>query len=244
MKSFPAALIAALLLFACQGDKVAGGTDEVENPALTAVLADGHGGAASGSVQVFARFQNPVKDAAPILSLAADGKAIITDSMLLLAMDSARIRGIPWKNRDTVAFNLMGTNAALEAFRGSYLLVRPAGGAYRFRRVHPGEEAYPDGKGSLSTALTMLPPVLACRGRVGPRGLELGLKSVFIPGSSYAAQVEADGSFAFSRLAQGRYEVKAMDKDAKVYSSFDSLNTATEFVPSDWTEADIIWLGD
>lgn len=244
MKSIPALLFAALLLGACLDEKVAGGTDEVENPALTAVLADGQGMAASGSVQVYARYQNPLKDAAPILSLAADGKAKITDSMLLLAMNAAKTRGIPWKNPDTVAFSLVGTNTTLEGFRGSYLLARPAGGAYRFRRVQPGEEAYPDGKGSLSTAITMLPPALDYKGKVGPRGLELGLKSVFVPGSPYAAQVEADGSFAFARLAQGHYEVKAMDKDAKVYSSFDTLNTAAEFAPSDWTEADIIWLGD
>lgn len=244
MKSLLSGLSAALLLAACLDEKVAGGTDEVENPALTAVLVDAQGREASGTVQVYARFQNPAKDAAPILSLAANGRASITDSALLLAMEGARTRGIPWKNRDTVAFNLVGTHAVLEAFQGNYLLVRPPGGAYLFRRVEPGAEAGPDGKGSLSTAVTMRPPALAYKGKVGPRGLELGLRSVFIPGSPYAAQVEADGSFAFARIAQGRYELKAMDKDAKVYSSFDSLNTSTAFVPSDWTEADIIWVGD
>ena len=71
---------------------------------------------------------------------------------------------------------------------------------------------------------------------------DVGLKRVFIPGSPYRAEIAGDGSFSLARLAAGRYEVKAVAADDKIYSALDSLSAGTEYPGSDWTEAEIIWV--
>lgn len=244
----PAALLAAWLsglLAGCFDDKSMGGTDEVENPALTATLRDAQGLAVSGSVKVYARYQNPFKDSLAVMEKAAGAQGtVIKAADLLAAMDSAARSGVPWKNRDSVAFNLVGAKGSEESFRGDYLLVKGATGTYAFKRINPPEGGDPYAKGSLSTQLPLAAAVTGYAGSVGARGLELKLKSLFVSGSPYKAPIGSDGSFTLARIAPGRYDVKAVDEAGKVYSSLDSLGTDMAFAPSDWSEADIIWVGD
>ncbi len=252
--SFPGILgllaVLAMAVLGCFEDRVAGGTDEVENPALTATLRDAQGNAVAGSVQLYARYQNPTRNAAPVMTAPAAGKngqaAVITAKALLAAMDSAQKLGVSWKNRDTVAFNLLGANASDEAFSTDYMLIKLSNGAYRFQKASVPQGLYANGSlsGSLAAALPMRPAVTGYKGQVGAKGVELGLKSLFVPGSPYKTEVAPDGTFQIVRIAPGRYDVKALDKDGKVYSSLDSLGTDKPFSPADWSEADIIWVGD
>lgn len=235
----------ALLHAGCFEDKSSGGTDEVENPALTATLRTAGGQAKAGAVRVFARYQNPAKDSLPVLDLAAGEKgAVIRADSLLAAMEAASLTGVPWKDRDSVVFNLVGASGAEETFRADYLLLRGADGKLGYRRIHPPEGGGPYSNGSLSASLPLAPAVAAYRGSVGADGISLGLSVIFVPGSPYKASVAADGSFTFARIAAGRYDVRALDRDGKVYQPPDSLATDTTFAPADWSEADIIWIGD
>jgi hypothetical protein len=216
----------------------------VDNPALTATLRTAGGQAQAGSVRVFARYQNPTRDSQPVLSLpAGEGGAVIPAKTLFEAMEAASAAGVPWKDRDSVAFNLVGSAGADEAFRAEYLLLRGPGGRYAYERILPPEGGpYPDG--SLATSLPMAPAVQAYRGSVGADGRSLGLRVIFVPGSPYHAEVSADGSFTIARIAAGRYAVRALDGDGKVYQPADSLATDSAFAPEEWSEADIIWIGD
>lgn len=243
MKARLAAALAAWLAGALGG---CGGTDEVENPAvtsLTATLQDAQGRPAAGRVALYARFQNPLTDSVALLAgPAGEQGAEFRAEDLLKAMDSASRAGLPWTNRDSVAFNLVGVRGTEEVFGGGYLLVKGASGAYAFRRPQPSEEGWDAVDGSLSTRLPLAPAVTGFAGNVGTRGLELGLTALFIPGSPYKARIRPDGSFELPRLAPGRYDVKAADADGKVYSPPDSLATDAAFAPADWSEADIIWV--
>jgi hypothetical protein len=231
----------AFLIAACAD----GGTDEVDNPALNVTLRTAGGQGLTGTVSVFARYQNPTRDSLPVLTLPAGekGGTVIPAGTLLAAMETASQAGLPWKDRDSVVFNLVGSAGAQEAFRAEYLLLRGAGGSLAFERILPPEGG-PFPGGSLSTSLPMAPAVQAYRGTVGADGVALGLDVLFVPGSPYKADVAADGSFSFSRIAAGRYDVRALDGDGKVYGPADSLATDSAFAPADWSEADIIWIGD
>jgi hypothetical protein len=251
-------VLAALLCVQCADkDRIAGGYDDVENPALQVALVDtlGHpypvGGAAE--LRVYARYQNPAKDSLPLLkqTIAADTFDLIRDSVLLAAMADAAGRGTPWPSRDTVEFNVnvRATGAGMpaggaerEAFVGDFLLVKGKDGVFRFRRRSGGGWQYPDAKGVLAARPIMAPPVLGQHGAIGDRGRQLSLQSVFIPGSPYAARIAEDGTFSFTSLARGKYDVKAVSSDAKIYTAADSLATGMEYIPSDWSEADILWI--
>lgn len=236
---------AALLCLFCAKDKtVAGGYDDVENPALQVSLLDEAGKPTVGQVRVYARYQNPIEDEAAVLSrnLSVQTRAGIRDTALLAAMAKANLRGTPWPNRDTVEFNLIAVDAGRESYQGGFLLVKGADGTFGFRRRLSDGIAYPDGKGSLKAAPVMAAPVLNLRGRIGAKGLGLGLKSIFIPGSPYRAAVETDGSFIMPRLASGRYEMKAASQNGKIWSAADTLDTRAEYTASDWSEADLIWI--
>ena len=76
----PHALLACSLLAACFEDPGHGGTDDVDNPALTATLRASGGQGLAGTVRVFARYQNPVRDSQPVLTVPAGeaGGAAIT----------------------------------------------------------------------------------------------------------------------------------------------------------------------
>lgn len=239
------ALLACSLLAACFENRVSGGTDDVDNPALTASLRAPGGQGLAGTVQVYARYQNPTRDSLPVLTLPAGekGGAVLPAKTLILAMEAASLAGIPWQARDSVVFNLVGMAGAEEAFRAEYLLLIGTDGRLSYRRLLPPEGGpYPNG--SLSTSLPMAPAVQAYRGSVGADGVALGLATIFVPGSPYKADVTADGSFAIARIAAGRYDVRALDGDGKVYQPADSLATDSAFAPEDWSEADIIWIGD
>lgn len=235
-------LIGAFLMGACLGGCLEGGTDEVENPALTIRLQDGSGQALSGMVRFYARFQNPSRDSIPVLAVGADAKAgtEVHVKDLEMGMEAAAARGVPWTNRDSIAYNLVGSTDDQEAFAGDYLLSKDGDGKWAFRRTSP-----PEGTGSaLSTRLGLAAAVIGYKGTVGDRGLALGLKTLFIPGSPYHAAIGSDGAFTLPRMAAGRYDVKALDVDGKAYEALDSLDTDTAFAPVDWSEADIIWVGD
>jgi hypothetical protein len=241
-----------ILIVACSDNgKLAGGYDDVENPALTLSLKDPQGkpyGAGGSEVKVYARFQNPVLDTVPVLTLAPSGAGTVRldDTVLVAAMRLARARGIPWPTTDTVEFNIVGSAPTAEAYSGNFVLSKSAGTVYGFRqRVDAATVLQADRKGTLSVTLSMGAPILGFHGSIGTRGMDLGLKSLFIPGSPYFAQIASDGSFTLARLGSGKYEVKAMSDDGKVYSAADTLNTDridSGYTASEWSEADIIWV--
>jgi hypothetical protein len=247
-------LAAALLCAFCGKEKtLAGGYDDVENPALTVSLKDTLGNAyGSGEVRLYARYQNPGEDSIPLIVRDVSlGKALsIRDTSLIRAMTLSQARGTPWPGKDTLDFNLVASDFAMgaapasggEAFLGGFRLIKGADGVFRFRRLTGGSYAYPDAKGRFEASPVMAAPVLDLRGRIGARGMQLGLKSVFIAGSPYRAPVESDGSFNLARVAAGRFEMNAVSADAKVYTAADSLITGSAFEPSDWSEADLIWV--
>lgn len=249
MKSFrlgavTPALLACSLITACFEDRSSGGTDEVDNPALTTTLRTAGGQGMAGTLRVFARHQNPAKDSVAVLTVTAGEKGVeIRAKSLLAAMEAAALAGVPWKDRDSLLFNLVGSTDAQEAFRADYLLLRIASDTLVFQRLLP-----PEGglhlKGNLDVSLPMSPVVAPYQGSVGADGSALGLKVIFIPGSPYKAAVAADGSFTLARIAAGRYDVRALDGDGKVFQPADSLATDAAFAPADWSEADIIWIGD
>jgi hypothetical protein len=247
-RPFPRAicLLAALTFAFCgKPEKVVGGYDDVENPALAVSLHDALGSPyAAAEIHLYARYQNPGKDSVPmyVRSAPAAKTVKIRDSLILEAMAASKLRGTPWPSQDTVEFNLVASDAAGETFLGDFQLLKGANGAFRFQRRLPGSVVYPNDKGTLAVAPTMAGPVLNQRGRIGARGMELKLKSVFIAGSPYRSAIGSDGSFAFTRMAPGRYDVKAVSEDAKVYTAADSLVTGIEYLPADWAEADLIWV--
>ena len=238
-------LLLALMCAFCGPDRFVGGYDDVENPALKVSLRDESGAPyAAADIRLYARYQNPGKDSTPILvrSAPAAKTLSIRDSLILSAMADSKLRGTPWPSPDTVEFNLVASSPAGETFLGDFQLLKGSNGAFRFQRRLPGSVVYPTGKGTLEVAPAMAGPVLNQRGRIGARGLDLKLKSVFIAGSPYRSAIGNDGSFAFARLAPGRYDVKAVSEDAKVYTAADSLVTGSEYGPADWSEAELIWV--
>ncbi|MEO6095259.1 MAG: hypothetical protein ABIW76_06175 [Fibrobacteria bacterium] len=244
--SRPICLLTALLCAFCgKPETVAGGYDDVENPALTVSLRDTLGRPyAAAEIHLYARYQNPGKDSVPMyVRNAPAAKTIaIRDSLILAAMAGSKLLGTPWPSQDTVEFNLVASDPAGETFLGDFQLLKGSNGAFRFQRRLPGSVVYPNSMGTLAVTPTMAGPVLNQRGRIGVRGLELKLKNVFIAGSPYRASIGGDGSFAFARLAPGRYDVKAVSEDAKIYTAADSLITGIEYLPADWSEADLIWV--
>jgi hypothetical protein len=239
-----AGLAGALLLAAC----VLGGVDDVPNPSavpepsVTVSLADGAGNPAGGTLNLYARYQNPFKDSVPLFSLPVTGDtARLEDTLVAAAFARAQGRGTPTASADTLEFNLLATSPAGEAFLGGYALIRRQDG-WAFMRRAEGRVWNPDGKSNLRTEARMPAPVLGQRGRIGARGLELGLRSVFIPGSPYKAALEPDGSFTLARMAAGQYELKAISADEKIYGAADSLRAGTEYQGTDWAEADVIWV--
>lgn len=233
----------ALLLSACLG-----GSDDVQNPAvspnpaLTVSLTDGSGNPAGGTLGLYARYQNPYKDSVPLLALPIGGDTVrLEDTLVAAAFARAKARGTPTSSPDSLEFNLIAASPAGEAFLGGYALIRRESG-WDFLRRAEGQVWYPDGKRNLRTGTRVLAPVLGQRGRIGARGLELGLKDVFVPGSPYKAALAADGSFTLAHVAAGRYEVKAISADEKIYTAADSLQAGTDFQAADWSEADVIWV--
>ncbi len=218
-----------------------GGTDDVEYPALAVSLTNPDGNTA-GTVRVYARFQNPVFDTEAILEQStpsAQNTVQITPAALVSAMTQAQARGIPWPNSDTIAFNLIGLNPGGQAFASDFLLTR-SGSDYRFQKTqgHP----WVLNNGVLSGSLALSPPATNLRGQVGLVGETLGLDSIFISGSPFAAAVQADGSFLLPSLPPGIYALNALSRDSLVYTSQDSLNTDSSFTATGWNPAAIIWL--
>lgn len=232
----------AVLWAACMNDKLAGGFDDAENPSIRVAFSDSAGKPAGAAlINVYARYQNPFKDSLPILSLAGAETVSVRDTAVRSAFARALSRGTKSPSGDTLEFNLVATAPGGEAFLGGYALVRRATG-WGFIRRDGGSIAYADARGVLASAARLPAPVLGQRGTIGPRGLELGLRRVFVPGSPYAADLAADGSFAFGRMAAGRYELKAVAADEKVYTAADTLATGAGYSASDWSEADVIWI--
>ncbi|MDB5050622.1 MAG: hypothetical protein JWO30_3693 [Fibrobacteres bacterium] len=238
-------LAALLCTFCTRKDQVAGGYDDVENPAIqVSLLDDQQKPYGAGELRIYARYQIPSKDSLPIIDqhVSAGTAVTIRDSALVSAMVRAQTLGTPWPNQDTVEFNVNTVAPDGEAFLGNFLMARKPGGAFSMMRRTGGTLVHADTKGVLAVSPIMAGPVLHQRGNIGAHGLELGLQSVFVPGSPYWAQVQSDGSFVLARMAVGSYEVKAVSADAKVYSAADSLTAGTEYLPSDWSEADLIWV--
>lgn len=104
-------LAMGMAFHACSsGDKLAGGYDDVENPALTLSLLDRAGTAyGPGQVRIFARYQNPVADSLAVISLpaSAEGMAEIPAHDIIAAMRLAQSRGISWPNADSIEFNVL-----------------------------------------------------------------------------------------------------------------------------------------
>ncbi len=243
--------LATLVAIGCsKKDQVAGGYDDVENPAIQVSLQDTLGKPfGAGEMRIYARYQNPGKDSTPVLeqTIAPGTAATVRDSALISAMGRAQSRGTRWPSQDTVEFNLNATASGGEAFLGDFLLVKGPDGLHRFMRRSGGSVLHADSKGVLAAIPVMAPPILNLRGNVGARGLQLALQSLFIPGSPYQAKITGDGSFTLARLARGKYDVKAVSLDGKVYTAADSLladsaSAAVEYAPADWSEADILWI--
>jgi hypothetical protein len=234
--------VMGLLSISCS-DRLAGGSDDVENPGIRVSLSDPEGRpTAGGTVSLYARYQNPFKDSLPILSVEVSGdSAMVKDTAVESAFQRAQTRGIPVPARDTLEFNLIASSTAGESFQGGFALVRVFG-AWSVLRRSGGTIAYPDPNGLLASNARLAAPAVGQGGQIGSRGLELGLKRVFVPGSPYRSEVAADGSFAFAPMAVGRYELKAISADDKVYTAADSLSTGTPYSASDWSEAEIIWV--
>lgn len=232
-----------ILACACGFGCMAGGTDDVENPSLQVSATDAAGKPYGSAVlNAYARYQNPFTDSLPILSVAADGKpAPIPDTAVISAFARAHERGTPTPAADTLEFNLVAAAPGGEAFLGGFALIkRPTG--WGFVRKTGGIIAYPDGRGVLPAEARLTAPIAGQHGNVGAKGMELGLKRVFVPGSPYAAQLASDGSFALAHIAAGRYELKAVSADDKIYTAADSLTAGSDFSASDWAEADVIWV--
>ena len=237
------ACIYAALLTACGKDRVAGGYDDVENPAIQVSLVDTAGkpfGAAE--VRVYARWQNPFKDSIPTLMRAVGDTGIkLRDTSIAAALEAAKARGTPSPGKDTLEFNLMATAAGGEAYLGGYSLIKGAYG-WRFQRRAEGSTTYQGANGLLPAVPVMTAPILAQAGNIGARGLELGLKRVFVAGSPYRSEIAVDGSFRLDRIAKGKYGLMAIAADDKVYSALDSLTTGAAYAGSEWSEAEIIWV--
>lgn len=237
------ALFAFLLLAACGDGRVAGGYDDVENPAIRVSLADAEGKPYGAAVlSLYARYQNPFNDSLPLVSLASSGESItLPDSTVRSAFARARARGTRSPSPDTLEFNLIAEAPGGEAYEGGFALIRRISG-WSFIRRSGAIVSYADANGVLVTSARLLAPVLGQRGQIGLKGLELGLKRIFVPGTPYVASLEADSAFTFTHIAAGSYELKAIAADDKVYTAADSLTTGTSYSASDWSEAEVIWI--
>lgn len=242
-RRLPAALALGALLTACGEGRLSGGYDDVENPAILVALSDASGKVPSaGALRLYARYQNPLLDSLPLLEVAGNGDSLVVeDSAVRAAFARAQSLGIPSPGKDTLEFNLIAAAEGGESFLGGYALIKRTEGWGFIRRVG-NEVDYPDAKGVLARTHRLAPPVMGQTGSVGAKGVELGLKSVFIPGSPYGALLAGDGTFGMARIARGRFELKSVSSDEKVYTAADSLEAGAGYTASDWAEADIIWV--
>lgn len=237
-------MLFAALLGACGDDKVAGGYDDVENPAIQASMTDSAGNPyGAATLRLYARYQNPFKDPLPLLTVAvaAAMPATVRDTSVVSAFAAAKARGTPSPGKDTLEFNLAASAADGEAFLGGFLLVRRAAG-WQFVRATGKGIQYPDPKGVLAARPMLGKPLSLAKGNVGGRGLDLGLKRIFIPGSPWKSPVAADGSFSLDRLAPGKYGLKGVAVDDKIWSAGDSLTAGSDYPGSEWSEAEVIWV--
>lgn len=233
----------AALAAACTDGKVAGGYDDVENPAIRASFTDTAGNPyGPATLRVYARWQNPWKDSLPLLALPVSGGALtLRDTAVLRAFAEAQARGTPSPGKDTLEFNLAASSADGEAFLGGFLLIKRAAGPQFVRQTAKGV-LYPDAKGVLPANPMLGKPYSLPKGNVGGRGLDLGLKRVFIPGSAWKSAVAPDGSFSLDRLAAGTYALKGVAVDDKIWSAQDSVIAGGEYPGSEWSEAEVIWV--
>lgn len=252
---FSCMLYACIHWIGCSDNRVAGGYDDVENPALSLAFQNESGKTFNqGTVKVYARYQNPALNDKPIFAsiINATGITKLHDSDLVKAMTSAATQGITWPNKDTIGFNILfqsvelSSTTAYETYEPDFIAIRnPSTNLYQFQQIKPNSKVlYPNLKGQLEINLPATSPALNLKGSVGTNGLDLNLKTVFISGSPYWATINADGSFSLNQLAKGKYNVKALSTDNKVYTASDSMDTqsSTPFNPSNWSEADIIWI--
>lgn len=238
------AMTALLCTFCADGD-LAGGFDDVENPALAVSLLDSlQQPFGAGEIRIYARFQNPWKDSLPLIerSVAAGTALTLRDTALVAAMDRAVARGTPWPSRDTLEFNILAAGARAEAFSDGFRMIKTGNGSYRFSRQAGGMTIRAGEKSVFKFDPTLEAAVTGQRGNIGTHGKELGLRSVFVPGSPYRAKIDSEGAFEVPRMARGLYDVKSESTDSKIYSAADSLEAGTEYLPSNWSEADLIWV--
>ena len=214
---------AALPCWPPAAETVAGGYDDVENPALSVGLNDSVGaptGRARSGCTPGTRTLSRIPWSLALHTVPAGATVPITDTALFAAMARAQLRGTPWPAKDTVEFNLVAPNSPAprrpgKPLLGGFPLVKASAGLFRFQRMAGGTITYPDAKGS--------PGSRACHGRArfratrqrGLGGAQLGLEIHFHSGLAYKAAVGADGSFVLARMAAGRYEVKAVSGTTK-----------------------------
>ncbi len=236
--------LGAALILACS-DRLAGGYDDVENPALALALKDNQGQAiAVGEVRVYARYQNPTSDSLPLLVRATSTGDTLTlsDTAMNAAIAEAKLRGMTWPNPDVFEFNVVGRSSSHEAFTVGFQVVREKT-KLRFQQwLNANILRDADRRGRLNVGLNLKAAVLNYQGKIGDQGRELGLKSIFVAGSPYQAATRADGSFTMARIGSGQYEIKAMSQDGKVYSAENALNTDSSYTGENWSEADVIWI--
>jgi len=245
--------IALCLLWACSGDdRLGGGYDNVENPALALTFQNKTGSTINkGGVKIFARYQNPITHANPILttsiSSATPSLFKFHDTDLVKAITNAKLAGITWPNADSIEFNALyesDGSETLETFSSDFLLVKVNGGKlYQFQQFkNSSTTLYPDSKHLLTLTLPTDAPVLHLKGSIGTKGLDLSLTQVFVSGSPYWSKIDSSGVFTIDRIAKGKFLLKALSADKKVYTASDSLNSESTapYNPANWSEADII----
>jgi len=218
-----------------------GGSDGVENPKFEVEMRSQDGAAPlAGRIAVYVKDQNPMRDSVPLLEMTvpANGKAAFTPQQVDAAI-AAKLKALclcasPAIGPDTLLeFNLVAVSGSREALAGKYGYRRAANRA-GFADLS-AVEADKAGFGSITQSLRLGNAVTDYPGKVGGRGLTLGIDYLFVRGSPYKTEITGN-AFAFPRLSTGIFEVVGVDRDSSAYfRSLDSLDTgAPEFSARDW----------
>ena len=233
------AALAAIALAGCGDNRLAGTSSGVDNPQLTVAFRDGDGTAlrVTGDLNIYAQDQNPAVDPQPLWTIKLKSTSLTN----LSAEDIARINASGAAKvavakvsavsnivvADSAADSSLSFNLQLKTEEGTGLLT--FGLTY-----NPETKKFTNVDGSKLSRLDMQPkPLVRFVAQVSKVAVDGLVNRIYIPGTPFQATL-VDSGFVFEDLPEGKFPLRLLDGEGRIFTVAESLDTKTEkiFTPS------------